>query len=522
MKSQVKQGEEYKMILEIEVPVEEMELAIKLASKKISNKVNIPGFRKGKAPQSVIESFVGLQAILEEATDDLIPRCYADAIKEHELEPVELPEINITQIEKGKPLNFTATFTVRPEVELGQYKELPITRKKYQVTDANIDLEINRMRSMVAKLIDLPEGTPLEMGDVAHFDFTGFLNGEAFEGGQANNYSLEIGSQTFIPGFEEQMVGMCQGEEKEINVTFPEQYQEEKLAGQPVMFRIKINSIQRKELPELDDAFVKEISETCENVEQLREEVRERLQKRFDESMDESCRTMVIEKAMGNVKVDIPPLMVQNRLNEIYEDMETRLQEQGMSMEDYCKYNDQTEEQVRLQILPRAQKGVLMELTLEAIADAEKLEVTPTDLQGYVDSLAQSYGQPVEVVLAAIQKSGQINDMIRSLKNAKAAEFIYDAAVITEEEFAPPCHAPGEEVNNDEPAEEATSKAKPQKAAAKKEVKEVDKEAKEKVKKTTKKAAATEPAKEDAKKEVKDKVKKESKKTAKETKKEFE
>jgi len=500
MKSQARQGEEYKMILEIEVPVEEMELALKLASKKISNKVNIPGFRKGKAPQSVIESFVGLQAILEEAADDLVPKCYADAIKEHGLEPVELPGIDITQIEKGKPLNFTATFTVRPEVELGQYKELPITRKKYHINDANIDMEINRMRSMVAKLIDLPEGTPLAIGDVAHFDFTGFLNGELFEGGQAENYSLEIGSQTFIPGFEEQMVGMCMGEEKEINVTFPEQYQAENLAGQPVMFQVKINSIQRKELPELDDAFVKEISETCETVEQLREEIRQQLQKRFDESMDENCRTMAIEKAMENVKVDIPPVMVEKRLDEIYEDMSNRLQDQGMSMEDYFRYNDQTEDQFRLQILPKAQKGVLMDLTLEAIADAEKLEITPADLEGYVNSLAQNYGQPVEAILAAIEKSGQINEMIRSLKNSKAAGFIYDAAVITEEEFEPPCHAPAEEEKNDEPDEEATPKAKPKKAAAKK---EVDK-AKEKVKKT-------------AKKEVKEKVKKETKKTAEET-----
>lgn len=512
MKSQVKQGEEYKMILEIEVPAEEMELALKLASKKISNKVNIPGFRKGKAPQSVIENFVGLQAILEEAADDLIPKCYADAIKEHGLEPVESPEIDITQIEKGKSFNFTAIFTVKPEVELGQYKELPITRQKYQVTDADVDMEINRLRSMVAKLIDLPEDTPLAFGDVAHFDFTGFLNGEAFEGGQASNYTLEVGSQSFIPGFEEQMVGMCQGEEKEINVTFPEKYHEEKLAGQPVVFKIKINSIQRKELPKLDDAFVKEISETCETVEQLQEEIRQQLQKHFDGSIDESCRTMVIEKAMENVKVDIPPVMVEKRLDEIFEDMEIRLQDQGMSMEDYCRYHDQTEDQIRLQIYPRAEKGVLMDLTLGAIAKAENLVVTSTDMDAYINNLAQTYGQPPEAILSAIGKSGQLNDMVNTLKNAKAAELIYNSAVITEEEFKPPCHAPGEEGQNGETDEEATAKAKPKKAAAKK---EADKEVKEKVKKTSKKAADAEENAEDEK-EIKDKVKKESKKAAKE------
>jgi|GEM_PF-356489 len=531
MKSQAKQGEEYKMILEVEIPVEEMELALKLASKKISSKANIPGFRKGKAPQNIIESFVGLPAILEEAADELVPKCYADAVKEHGLEPVELPEIEITQLEKGKELTFTATFTVKPKVELGQYKELPLTRKKYQITDANIDMEINRLRSMVAKLVDLPEGETLKLGDVACFDFKGFLNGEAFEGGQANNYTLEVGSHTFIPGFEEQMLGLKQGEEKEINVTFPEQYQEEKLAGQPVMFQIKLNSIQRKELPELDDAFVQEISETCETLEQLREETREQLQKRFDENMDEACRTMAIEKAMENVTVNIPPLMIDKRLDEIYDDMSNRLQEQGMSLEDYLNYNGQSDEEFRAQIYPKAQKGVLMDLTLEAIADIEKLDVSPADLEAYVNNLAQNYGQPVEAILAAIEKSGQINEMIRSLKSAKAAEIIYNAAVITEELVEPPYHAPGEEGHDDALDEEAEVKAKPKKAAAKKEVKKeakdetsdevVKKEVKEKVKKETKKEVKkdtkVEASEEEvAKKEVKEKVKKETKKTTKE------
>lgn len=432
MNFEVKQGEKHQVIIEGEIPVIEMELALKLASKKLSEKVNIPGFRKGKAPQSIIESHIGAQAILDEAAEDVIPRAYIQAVKEHKLEPVANPDIKVNQLEKDKPLLFTATVTVKPEVKLGQYKEVPVEKTIHQVDDNEVDSELEKTRQRAARLVDAAADAKVEEGDNTLIDFTGFIDGEEFPGGKANDFTLEIGSGAFIPGFEEQLVGMAIGEEKDINVAFPEDYHEERYAGKPALFKVKINAIKRKELPELDDSFVQEISETADNMEQLKAELKDKLQKSHDRATEEGMRAKILKAVIDGAEVDIPEVMVDNRIDEIIQDLTYRLESQGLKLEMYMQYAKTDLEKMREQYRPQALANCKMDLVMEAVADAEKLEVGEEELNAQLEIMAASYQQPVEKIKEILVKNGGIYNILSSMRLMKATDLIVSSALVSE------------------------------------------------------------------------------------------
>ncbi len=435
MNSQAKPGDKHQMILEVEIPVAEMQLALRQASRKIANQVNIPGFRKGKAPQSVLEGFVGAEAILEEASQQLVPQAYVEALQVHALEPVAQPELEITQLKKDEPLLFTATVTVKPEVKLGQYKGLELKKKTYRISDEDVDEELEKTRQRVAKLVEAPADAVVENGDNIALDFKGFVGGEAFDGGEAQNYPLEVGSHSFIPGFEEQLIGLKREEEKELTVTFPEEYHEKKLAGQDATFQVQVHSIKRKELPELNDAFAQEVSETADTLEQLRAETRAKLQENFDNSADEACRATGVQEAIHHAEVDLPQVMIENRMDDYVDEFAQKLQSQGLNLDMYLTYAKTTKADLREQYRVQAEAVTKMDLVLEAIAKEENIQVTEEDLNRQIEAMAAKYWQTPDQVRQTLEASGNLPYIEDNIKLVKAGQLIYENAQITLEDF---------------------------------------------------------------------------------------
>ncbi len=433
MNSQLKDGEKNQVILEIEVPYEEMAIDIKLAGKIIANKVDIPGFRKGKVPQSVLENHVGMEAILEEAAQGTVAKSYMEAVKKHDLHPVCHPQVEIKQMEKDKPLIYTATVTVKPEIVLGEYRGLEASKKTLTIGDAEVEKEIEKSRSRLAKLVDAPEGAALKSGDTAVLDFKGFLGEEAFPGGEAADYSLVLGSNTFIPGFEEQLIGLAAGDKKDVTVVFPEDYQEKSLAGKEAIFKVEIKGVKHKELPELNDDLAKEISENSDTLEQLKAEIKEKMQARMDHNSEEAAKAQVVKKAVENAQMDIPQVMVDSRVENILAEMEHRLQSQGLSFDMYMQYAKVTEEQLRQQYTPQALHDVKTDLVLEAIAKAEDIDVSQEDIDKHIEKMAAQYWQPVDKIREALEKNNAMDTIAQGIKMMKAEELIYNNAVISEE-----------------------------------------------------------------------------------------
>ena len=456
MNFQVKQGEKHQVIIEGEIPVVEMELALKLASKKISEKVNIPGFRKGKAPQSIVESHVGIQAVLEQASEDIIPRAYFEAVKEHKLDPIANPDIKVNQLEKDKPLLFTATITVKPEVKLGEYKGVQVEKNVQQVEDTDVDEELEKARQRAARLVEAAEEAKVENGDNVDINFTGFIDGEEFQGGKADNFPLEIGSGAFIPGFEDQIIGMAKDEEKDINVSFPEDYHEEKYAGKPALFKVKLNAIKRKELPEMNNDFAKELSETADNLEELKAETKERLQKNYQHAADEAVRSQIIKKVVENAEVDIPDLMVEMRIDDMIQDLSYRLESQGLKLDMYMQYAKTDLAKMREDYRSQATDYCKSDLVMEAIAEAEKLEVTEQEVNQQIEMMANSYQRPVEEIKEILVKNGGIYNIINSMRLMKAGEMVVNNAVV---DGAPVVEEISEESVSDQEADEATGKS---------------------------------------------------------------
>lgn len=433
MKFQVSEGEKYQKVMEVEIPAEEMELPIKLACKRLAQKVNIPGFRKGKAPRAILENYVGMEAILEEACEEVVPKAYLDGLKETGVEPCARPQIEMLNMTAGEPLRFKAIITVKPEVKLGQYRELPVTRRIVEVTEEDIDHDLEHQRERLAKLVDAEEGAAAQNGDTVTIDFKGMKDGVAFEGGTAENYPLELGSHSFIPGFEEQLVGCKAGEEKAINVTFPEEYQEKSLAGQPVVFEVRVNSIKKKVVPELDQAFVEEVSETAENMEQLREEIKKRLTEQSMSMADANTRDAAVVEAVEKAEIDIPPVMIEQQLDQLIDDMRQRLQMQGISLEQYLEYTAGDMETLRENYRSRAEFTVKRDLVMEAIAKAEDFPVSQEEIDEQITAMSTQYWQPVEKIREALERNNSMEDLIFHIKMQKAANLVYEQAVITDE-----------------------------------------------------------------------------------------
>lgn len=410
-------------VLTFEVSPEEFEKALDQAFKKVVKTIEIPGFRKGRVPRNIFEHRFGVESLYQDAVDIVLPDAYMKAVEEAGIEPIDQPEIDIEQIERGEPLIFTADVEVKPEVTLGDYKGLEVEEEDVTVTDEDVEHELEHQREHHAELVVKEEGE-IEEGDTVVIDFEGFTDGEAFEGGKGENHSLEIGSGQFIPGFEEQLIGKKSGDETEVELTFPEDYHAEDLAGKEATFEVKIHEVKAKELPELDDEFAKDIDEDVETLDELKKKKKEELEAQKKQEADNQKRESLIEQASDHAEVDIPDVMVENELNQMVNEFEQRLQMQGMTMEMYSQFSGQDEDVLKDQMRDDAKKRIKTSLTLEAIGEAEDLTVTEEDINEELESMSSMYGVEVEQLK---QMLGGNTGMLESdLKNRKAIEFLVD------------------------------------------------------------------------------------------------
>ena len=425
MKLTKENGDNHEVVLTIEVPTEEWSKAIAAAVKRIANQVNIHGFRRGKAPRRIVEREVGLAAILDEAYEKLGPKVFNEAMDEEKLELATYPKFERVTVEEDKPLVFKAIVTPKPEVKLGEYKGLKIEKKTEEVTEEQVAQHIDKMRERQAKLVDAPEGAAAKKGDLVTLDFKGFTDGEAFEGGEGKDYPLQIGSGSFIPGFEDQLVGAKAGEEREVKVKFPEDYHEKKLAGKDAVFKCVIHAIRHKELPALDDAFVEKAS-VFHTVDELKKDVREKMKKAAATKAENDLRVAAIDKAAENITVDIPQVMIEDRITQMIQELAMRLEQQGMKFEQYLQYSGSDMTKLRNEYRETATKNVRTDLMLEAVAKAENIKVEPADLDGEVAMMAQMYGAKPAQVRKIVVEQGRVGDLAVTVMRRKTAKFIVD------------------------------------------------------------------------------------------------
>ena len=425
MKVTAEHGENREVTLTIEVEQEKLENATDGAAKRIAGRVNIPGFRKGKAPRKIVENFVGKEAILQEAFEAVAQKAFDEALKEQDMEPVTRPEIDIVTLEEGKNVVFTAKFTQRPEVTLGEYKGLKVEKPEASVSEEDIDRQIEGMRQHQGTLIDAPADAAVKKDDFITLDFDGFVDGVPFEGGKGEDYPLQIGSGSFIPGFEDQLIGAKVGEEREVNVTFPEDYHAENLKGKAALFKCTVRSIKSRELPELDDAFAKKASK-FETLAELREDIRKNLQESAARRAENERRTKAIDMATDNCTMEIPPVMVENRITAMIQEMAMRLEQQGMSLEQYLQYAGLDMARIRDEYRETAEKNVRTDLMLEEVAKAEDIKVDGRDLDQEVYAMALSYGATPKQVQKIIKEQGRVSDLAATVLRKKTAQFIVD------------------------------------------------------------------------------------------------
>ena len=411
------------------VESEKFDEGIRKAYIKNVKRFNIPGFRRGKAPMKIIENYYGPGVFYEDAFDIIFPDIYRAALEEHDVKPVDRPELEVEQIEKGKELKFTVEVFVRPDVELGEYKHLGIEKKVEEVTDDDVMADIERARDRAARYIEVTD-REAKLDDQANIDYQGLLDGTPFEGGTAQGHELVLGSGAFIPGFEDQVVGMKIGEEKDLNVTFPENYHSEELAGKPVVFKVKLNSLREKEVPELDDEFVKDVSETANTVDEYKKEIREKLEKQAEERADAAFESEIIETVSDNAKIDIPKAMVEEQIDVMLRDMELRMMYQGLRMQDFLKYSGQTMEQLRDTYRQQAEDRVKTQLTLEAITKAEGIEPTDEEIDKELSRFAEQGKKTLEEFkkdmpegdLEYFKEVASINKTVKFLKDNAGKE----------------------------------------------------------------------------------------------------
>lgn len=426
MSVQVEKLEKNMAKLTIEVPAEELEAALEKAYQKNKNRINIPGFRKGKAPRRMIEKMYGEGIFYEDAANSLIPDAYTKAVEECEEVIVSQPEISVVQIEKGKTFIFTAEVAVKPEVTLGDYKGLEVEKTEVSVSEEEIDKEVDRERENNSRMLDIDDRA-VENGDMIKLDFEGFVDGVAFEGGKGTDYPLTIGSGSFIPGFEEQLIGAKLGEETEVNVTFPEEYQAKDLAGKAAVFKCKVNEIKVKELPEADDEFAKDVSE-FDTLAEYRDDIRAKLLERKTQEAKREKERKVLDKAVENASMEIPDAMVNEQVRRIADDFARRLQTQGLSMEQYMQFTGMTPDSYMEQVRPEALKRIKNSLVLEAIAKAEDIQISDEQVDEEIKKMAESYKMEPDK-LKEMMGEYEMEQLKNDLAVQAAVELISDAAV---------------------------------------------------------------------------------------------
>ncbi|EOD4221926.1 trigger factor [Listeria monocytogenes] len=411
--------------LTFEIEQEKVKEGLDRAFVKVRKTLNVPGFRKGKVPRQIFNQRFGEEALFQDALDILLPEVYSAAIDEAGIDPVDTPQVNIESMEKGETWVLTAEVTVKPEVKLGDYKGLEVEKRETELTTEELEAELKQLQERQAELV-VKEDAPAENGDTVILDFEGFKDGVAFEGGQAENHSLELGSGQFIPGFEEKLVGLKAGDEADIELTFPEEYHAEDLAGQPVVFKVKLHEIKTKEVPALDDELAKDIDEEVETLDELKEKISKRLQEAKEESVAQAKQEEVIAKAVENAEVDIPHAMVHHEADHLMNHFAQDLQAQGLTPELYYQFTGQTEEAMHAQMEKDAEKRVKMNLVLEAIAEAENIEPTEEAIDEEISTLAEKYGMEKDAVRAAL---GDMSELKSDLKIRKAIDVLLDNAV---------------------------------------------------------------------------------------------
>lgn len=389
MSVQVEKQEKNMAKLTVEVPAEQFVDAIKKAYNKNKNRFNVPGFRRGKAPQMMIEKMYGVGVFYEDAADEAINETYAEAMKESGLDIVSRPEITIEQIEKGKAFIYTATVAVKPEVTLGQYKGIEVEKADAEVKEEDVEAELKRVQNQNARLISVTD-RPVAKDDQVVIDFDGSVDGKAFDGGKAEDYPLTIGSHAFIDTFEDQLIGKNIGEECEVNVTFPQEYHAKELAGKPAVFKVKIKEIKVRELPELNDEFASEVSD-FETLEEYKKDVEAKIAERKQKAAATENENRVVDKVVEGASMEIPDRMIDGQVENMIQDTARRMQSQGLDLQQYLKYTGMTLDQMKEQARPQAIKRIQTRLVLEAIAKAENIQISDEKLDEEIGKMAQSY-----------------------------------------------------------------------------------------------------------------------------------
>ncbi len=421
--------EDNKVKLEVEVAAPDVDTALARAYRKVVKKINLPGFRKGKVPRRVLETRFGPEVLHEEALEELVPPAYEQALEESGIDPINQPEFELVQVEEGKPLLFNAVVEVLPEVELGQYRGLEAEQDQVEVDDLQVDHHIYMLREQNARLVPR-EDQPARDGDLVTIDFKGFVDGEPFEGGESEDYSLELGSRSFIPGFEEQLVGVKPGEEKEVVVAFPEDYRNEELAGKEATFQVRMKQIKEKQLPELNDDFVKEVSE-FETLDEMKADLKEKMLKNAEEQSKTKLEESLIEKVTDASEVKLPEVLVQRQIDRMVGDMENYLRQQGLGLDQFLELSGKSMEELREQNRPEAEKRTKANLVLDAIAKKEGFTVEESELESKIAEIAENYNDQPDRIKEILEKQGRLPAVKEEMRIRKAIDLIVENATIT-------------------------------------------------------------------------------------------
>ena len=413
--------------LKITAPAADVNAGFKKAVQKIANSVNIPGFRKGKAPRAIIEMHYGKEAIKQEAFEMVANKLYSEALDVKNLIPVEDPKVEESVFEEGKDMELTIKVTVKPEPELGEYKGLHVDKEEAVVTDEDVEAQMNDLRNRNAKMIAAEEGHIIEKGDFAIIDFAGTVGGEPFSGGEGKGYPLEVGSNSFIPGFEDQLVGLSKGDATDVEVTFPEEYFVKELAGKEAVFKVNIQDVKIKQLPELNDEYVAANSE-FKTVEEMRANYKERMQKAAEENAKVAYEPALIDAAVANAKFTVPAIMIEDRITQMVEEMRMSLESRKMNMEMYKQYTGLTDEQIRENQRPAAEENVKTDIVLDAIAKAENIQVDMADVDAEIAAISAQHGASVDEVKKIIKSNGTMGLLLANILRRKAAHVVIDSA----------------------------------------------------------------------------------------------
>ena len=409
-------------VLEVEVEADRVAAALDKAFNKVVKKINVPGFRKGKVPRSIFEARFGVESLYQDAIDILLPEVYTEAVDQTEIFPVEQPEVDVDQFAKGQTFKFKAKVVVKPEVELGEYKGLEVPKVSTEVSEEELTAELERLQQRHAELVVVEEGQAAS-GDVVVIDYEGSVDGELFEGGTAERQSLELGSNTFIPGFEEQVIGLGTGDNKDVEVTFPEEYHAAELAGKKAVFKVKVHEIKRKELPALDDEFAKDVSE-FDTLAEYKEDLKKQLASRKEEEAKATQENIVVEKAAENADVEIPQGMINSEVRNMMRDFDNRLRQQGMNLEMFMSFSGQTEADLQNQMKNDAEKRVRNNLVLEAIGKQENLEVTEEDVNEELNNMAASFKRSADEIRQILESNGSFDSLKEEVLLRKTIDFL--------------------------------------------------------------------------------------------------